>query len=40
MMSAALDADGRMVGGILQPVGKPGEPAAGDFLRPVGPPGR
>jgi len=29
MMSAALDADGRMVGGILQPVGRPGEPAAG-----------
>jgi hypothetical protein len=23
-MSAALDADGRMVGGILQPVGTPG----------------
>ncbi len=29
MMSAALDAEGRMVGGILQPVGTPGEPAAG-----------
>jgi DNA-binding CsgD family transcriptional regulator len=29
IMSAALDADGRMVGGILQPVGRPGEPAAG-----------
>jgi DNA-binding CsgD family transcriptional regulator len=29
MMSAALDADGRMVGGILQPAGRPGEPAAG-----------
>jgi DNA-binding CsgD family transcriptional regulator len=29
MMSAALDAEGRMVGGILQPVGKPGKPAAG-----------
>ncbi len=29
MMSAALEADGRMVGGILQPVGRPGEPAAG-----------
>ncbi|MFL6844331.1 MAG: helix-turn-helix transcriptional regulator [Allosphingosinicella sp.] len=29
MMSAALDADGRMVGGILQPVGMPGKPAAG-----------
>ncbi|HEX9946258.1 MAG TPA: helix-turn-helix transcriptional regulator, partial [Allosphingosinicella sp.] len=29
IMSAALDADGRMVGGILQPVGTPGEPAAG-----------
>jgi hypothetical protein len=29
MMSAALDSDGRMVGGILQPVGAPGEPAAG-----------
>ncbi|HEU0100416.1 MAG TPA: helix-turn-helix transcriptional regulator [Allosphingosinicella sp.] len=28
-MSAALDAHGRMVGGIFQPVGKPGEPAAG-----------
>jgi len=28
-MSAALDAHGRMVGGILQPVGTPGEPAAG-----------
>jgi DNA-binding CsgD family transcriptional regulator len=28
-MSVALDADGRMVGGILQPVGTPGEPAAG-----------
>jgi DNA-binding CsgD family transcriptional regulator len=25
MMSAALDADGRMVGGILQPVGTPGD---------------
>ncbi len=29
MMSAALDADGRMVGGILQPTGTPGKPAAG-----------
>jgi DNA-binding CsgD family transcriptional regulator len=29
MMSAALDAEGRMAGGILQPVGRPGEPAAG-----------
>jgi DNA-binding CsgD family transcriptional regulator len=29
MMSAALDADGRMVGGMLQPVGTPGKPAAG-----------
>jgi DNA-binding CsgD family transcriptional regulator len=29
IMSAALDADGRMVGGILQPVRTPGEPAAG-----------
>ncbi|HEX8653858.1 MAG TPA: helix-turn-helix transcriptional regulator [Allosphingosinicella sp.] len=29
IMSAALDAEGRMVGGILQPVGTPGEPAAG-----------
>jgi len=28
-MSAALDADGRMIGGILQPMGTPGEPAAG-----------
>jgi len=28
-MSAALDAEGRMVGGILQPVGAPGGPAAG-----------
>jgi hypothetical protein len=28
-MSAALDADGRMVGGILQPAGTPGKPAAG-----------
>jgi hypothetical protein len=28
-MSAALDSEGRMVGGILQPVGRPGEPAAG-----------
>ena len=29
LMSAALDGDGRMVGGILQPVGTPGKPAAG-----------
>ena len=29
MMSAALDAEGRMVGGILQPVGTAGAPAAG-----------
>ncbi|HEX8513099.1 MAG TPA: helix-turn-helix transcriptional regulator [Allosphingosinicella sp.] len=29
IMSAALDADGRMVGGILQPVGTPAVPAAG-----------
>jgi DNA-binding CsgD family transcriptional regulator len=29
IMSAALDADGRMIGGILQPVGAPGKPAAG-----------
>jgi DNA-binding CsgD family transcriptional regulator len=29
MMSAALDAQGRMVGGLLQPVERPGEPAAG-----------
>ena len=29
IMSAALDAEGRMVGGILQPVGMPGKPAAG-----------
>jgi DNA-binding CsgD family transcriptional regulator len=29
MMSAALDSEGRMVGGILQPVGMPGQPAAG-----------
>jgi DNA-binding CsgD family transcriptional regulator len=29
IMSAALDADGRMVGGILQPVGPSGKPAAG-----------
>jgi DNA-binding CsgD family transcriptional regulator len=29
IMSAALDANGRMVGGILQPVGTPGEAAAG-----------
>ena len=29
LMSAALDADGRMVGGILQPVGTHGKPAAG-----------
>jgi DNA-binding CsgD family transcriptional regulator len=29
MMSAALDAEGRMAGGILQPVGTPGEPTAG-----------
>ncbi|MEA3010012.1 MAG: hypothetical protein QOJ91_1704 [Sphingomonadales bacterium] len=29
MMSVALDAGGRMVGGILQPVGVPGKPAAG-----------
>jgi DNA-binding CsgD family transcriptional regulator len=28
-MSAALDANGRMVGGILQPMGTPGEPTAG-----------
>jgi DNA-binding CsgD family transcriptional regulator len=28
-MSAALDADGRMAGGILQPVGTPGQPTAG-----------
>jgi hypothetical protein len=28
-MSAALDSQGRMVGGILRPVGTPGEPAAG-----------
>jgi hypothetical protein len=28
MMSAALDADGRMLGGILQPVGTPAPPAA------------
>ncbi|HEY0116308.1 MAG TPA: helix-turn-helix transcriptional regulator [Allosphingosinicella sp.] len=28
-MSAALDAEGRMVGGILEPVGGPGGPAAG-----------
>jgi hypothetical protein len=29
IMSAALDADGRMMGGILEPVGTTGEPAAG-----------
>jgi DNA-binding CsgD family transcriptional regulator len=29
LMSAALDKDGRMVGGILQPLGTPAEPAAG-----------
>ena len=29
IMSAALDAEGRMAGGLLQPVGRPGEPAAG-----------
>jgi DNA-binding CsgD family transcriptional regulator len=29
LMSAALDTNGKMVGGILQPVGTPGEPAAG-----------
>jgi DNA-binding CsgD family transcriptional regulator len=29
IMSAALDANGRMVGGILQPVGTAGEPIAG-----------
>jgi DNA-binding CsgD family transcriptional regulator len=29
IMSAALDADGRMMGGILEPVGTPGAPAAG-----------
>ena len=29
MMSAALDANGRMVGGILQRIGAPGQPAAG-----------
>lgn len=29
MMSAALDGDGRMVGGILDPMGTPGEPTAG-----------
>jgi DNA-binding CsgD family transcriptional regulator len=29
MMSAALDSDGRMAGGLLQPVGAPGKPSAG-----------
>ena len=29
IMSAALDADGRMMGGILEPVGTKGEPTAG-----------
>ena len=29
IMSAALDADGRMVGGILRPMGTPGKPTAG-----------
>jgi DNA-binding CsgD family transcriptional regulator len=29
LMSAALDAEGRMIGGILQPVGTPGRPTSG-----------